>query len=192
MTAGAADAADTERKGQRTRRAILLAARRVFGEVGYERATIRTIAQAAGVDKSSVSQYFGTKENLFRESVHWTIPMDLVIADTAEQTAANLARGILSAWATEPVSPMAVLLRASMTTEQAAELLRSHITAQVVDAMEDSVDAPDARLRIALAGSMLMGVALQRYVLQLPDLCDASSEEIARAVAPLVATLLTD
>lgn len=182
---------DPQSKGQRTRRRILLAARRVFGEVGYERATIRGIAEAAGVDKSSITQYFGTKQVLFQESVHWTIPMDLVIADTPEQIAANMSRGILSAWATEPVSPMAVLLRASMTTEEAAELLRRHITAQVVDAMEDAIGGPDARLRIALAGSMLMGVALQRYVLHLPDLCNASSEEIVNLVAPLIASLFS-
>jgi AcrR family transcriptional regulator len=45
-----------ERKGERTRRRILEAARRVFADLGYERATIRGIAAAADVDKSSVIQ----------------------------------------------------------------------------------------------------------------------------------------
>ena len=57
-----------ERKGQRTRRRILETARAVFAEVGYERATIRGIAAAAEVDKSSIIKYFGTKEALFREA----------------------------------------------------------------------------------------------------------------------------
>ena len=68
------DESPAERKGARTRRRILEAARGVFADVGYERATIRLIAAAAGVDKSSVIQYFGTKQGLFREAVHWDIP----------------------------------------------------------------------------------------------------------------------
>ncbi|WP_328402790.1 TetR family transcriptional regulator [Nocardia sp. NBC_00403] len=33
------------------------------------------IRSAAGVDKSSVIQYFGSKQALFREAVHWDIPI---------------------------------------------------------------------------------------------------------------------
>ena len=79
-TATAAEAGG-ERKGLRTRRRILDAARGVFAEVGYERATIRGIAAAAGVDKSSVIQYFGTKQALFREAVHWDIPIAELTSD---------------------------------------------------------------------------------------------------------------
>lgn len=180
---------DGERKGQRTRRRIMAAARRVFADVGYERATIRAIAAAAGVDKSSVIQYFGTKQDLFREAVHWDIPVDELVADDAAETASNFARGMLQAWAADPDSPMAVLLRASMTSEDAAELLRTHITAQAIDAVAALIDAPDARLRAALAGAMLMGVASQRYLLRMPDLHDADTDDILRLLTPLLQSL---
>jgi AcrR family transcriptional regulator len=179
-----------ERKGVRTRRRILEAARRVFADVGYERATIRGIAAAADVDKSSVIQYFGTKQVLFREAVHWDIPIAELTSDDAAETTENLVRGMLAAWAADPNSPMAVLLRTSMTSEDAAELLRAHITAQSVDAMAATIDAPDARLRAALAGAMLMGIVTQRYVLRMPDLKDADVEEILGLVTPLMRALL--
>lgn len=182
--------AGRERKGQRTRRRILDAARGVFAQVGYERATIRGIAAAAGVDKSSVIQYFGTKQALFREAVHWDIPIAEPTSDDATETTENLARGMLAAWAADPNSPMAVLVRTSMTSEDAAELLRTHITAQSVDAMAANIDAPDARLRAALAGAMLMGIVSQRYILRMPDLRDADVEDILRLIIPLVRTLL--
>jgi TetR/AcrR family transcriptional repressor of mexJK operon len=51
------------------RRSILDAAGPVFGELGYERASIETIAAAAGVSKPTIYSYFGGKEELFRESV---------------------------------------------------------------------------------------------------------------------------
>lgn len=56
---------------QRTdkRRAILDAAGPVFGESGYERASVDAIAAAAGVSKPTVYSYFGSKELLFRETM---------------------------------------------------------------------------------------------------------------------------
>ncbi len=179
-----------ERKGLRTRRRILDAARGVFAKVGYERATIRGIAAAAGVDKSSVIQYFGTKQALFREAVHWDIPIAELTSDDAAETTENLARSMLAAWAADPNSPMAVLLRTSMTSEDAAELLRTHITVQSVDKVAATIDAPDARLRASLAGAMLMGIASQRYILRTPDLKDADVEDILRLITPLVRTLI--
>ena len=184
MPESAASSEAGERKGQRTRRRILDAARSVFAKVGYERATIRGIAAAAGVDKSSIMQYFGSKQDLFREAVHWTIPLAEAIGDDPGQTAENLARGMLAAWAADPNSPMAVLLRASMTSEDAAEILRSHLSSHAITAVAETIDAPDARLRAALAGAMLMGIASQRYLLRMPDLCEVDAEEILRLVSP--------
>jgi AcrR family transcriptional regulator len=51
------------------RRAILDAAAPIFGEAGYERASVDAIAAAAGVSKPTIYSYFGGKEQLFRESV---------------------------------------------------------------------------------------------------------------------------
>jgi len=187
---GGSDADCTERKGQRTRRRIMDAARKVFADVGYERATIRAIAAAADVDKSSVIQYFDTKQNLFREAVHWDIPINELVADDVAQTATNFTRGVLEAWSADPNSPMAVLLRASMTSEDAAELLRTHITTQAIDAVAALIDAPDARLRAAVASAVLMGVASQRYLLRMPDLHEADTDEVVRLVTPLLRSLL--
>ncbi len=57
------------------RREILDAAAPIFGEEGYERASIDAIASRAGVSKPTVYSHFGGKEQLFRESV----------ADSAQQ-----------------------------------------------------------------------------------------------------------
>ena len=48
---------------------ILAAARRLFGEHGYDRTTIRAIAAAADSDAGLVMRYFGSKEQLFAEVV---------------------------------------------------------------------------------------------------------------------------
>lgn len=51
------------------RQAILEAAAEVFGALGYERASIDAIAEAAGVSKPTIYSHFGTKEQLFRDSI---------------------------------------------------------------------------------------------------------------------------
>jgi Tetracyclin repressor-like, C-terminal domain len=122
--------------------------------------------------------------------VHWTIPVADAIADTPEHTAENLARGMLAAWAADPDSPMAVLLRASMTSEDAAEILRTHITSSAVPTLSTAIDAPDARLRAALLGAMLMGVASQRYLLQMPDLADVDIDKLVRLITPALQALI--
>ncbi|MEV4341726.1 TetR family transcriptional regulator [Streptomyces sp. NPDC049590] len=194
MNAGGADAdatdAEPERKGQRTRRRIMEAARRKFAEVGYERATIRAIAAEAGVDKASVIQYYGTKRALFREAVRWHVPIEELTTPDPARTVDNYLRAMLGSWAADPDSPMAVLLRTSMTSEEAAELLRRHVTEETVERVAAGIDAPDARLRAALSGAMMFGIATQRYLLRMPDLAEARLDDVLRLAAPLFRTLI--
>ena len=179
------------RKGQRTRQRILLAARKVFAEAGYEKATIRGIAELSGVDKASVIKHFGSKQDLFDEAVQWTVPVDeLTTADPA-QTAQNFLQGMLNAWAADPDGPMAVLLRTAMTSRDALELLRTQVTEQAVTSVAATIDGPDARLRAALLSAVLMGIASQRYLLQFPDLAAASDDDIVRIMAPVLGGLLS-
>jgi AcrR family transcriptional regulator len=180
-----------ERKGQRTRQRILLAARKVFSEVGYENATIRTIAEASGVDKATVIKHFGTKQELFREAVQWAAPVDELTTTDPTTTARNYLEGLLNGWSADADGPMAVLLRTAMTSPDALALLRTQVTDQAVTSVAATIDAPDARLRAALLSAVLMGVASQRYLMQMPDLAAADDQDIVRILTPVLAGLLT-
>ena len=179
-------------KGLRARRRILAAARRCFAEVGYEKATLRMIATEANSDKSSIVKYFGNKEQLFRESVYWTIPIDDLTTSTADNSAENYLRSMLSAWAKDPHSPMAVLLRASMTSEDAAELLREHITTQSVERVLKNLEGPDAHLRAGLFAAIMMGIASGRHILRIPGLAEAKLDDVLRAASPAISALIED
>ena len=68
------------RKGRRpgnpgTADEILRSARDSFASLGYERASVRGIARAAGVDPALVLHYFGSKQHLFVAAVE--LPYDV-------------------------------------------------------------------------------------------------------------------
>jgi len=61
---------DARRVARRDKRRVILdAAAPIFGNEGYERASVDAIAASAGVSKPTIYSYFGGKEQLFRESV---------------------------------------------------------------------------------------------------------------------------
>lgn len=72
---------------QQTRTKVLAAARRLFSEQGYEGATIRDIAAAAGMSTGAVFANFSDKSDLFREI------MAADIAELAEAMREAASRG---------------------------------------------------------------------------------------------------
>ncbi len=64
-----ADASTLTPRGQRTRSKLLDAAERVFGEMGFERASIVEITRTAGVAQGTFYVYFESKQSVFAQLV---------------------------------------------------------------------------------------------------------------------------
>ena len=75
---------------QQTRAKVLAAARRLFSESGYEGATIRDIAAAAGMSTGAVFANFADKSDLFRE----IMGADMVALAEAMRDGAARGRGV--------------------------------------------------------------------------------------------------
>lgn len=58
------------------RETFLLAARQVFAEFGYEKATVTRVAELTGVTKAAVLHHFGSKEKLYKATLE-SITRDL-------------------------------------------------------------------------------------------------------------------
>src|SRR4029079_18504589 len=52
------------RRGTRSREAVLEAAERLMAEQGYEAATVARLVEEAGIPPSSIYHYFGSKEGV--------------------------------------------------------------------------------------------------------------------------------
>nr|WP_198663293.1 TetR family transcriptional regulator [Jiangella endophytica] len=176
-----------------TKGEILAAARDVFGERGYDGASVRAIAAAAGVDPALVHHYFGTKEKLFLAAME--IPFDpAIIADAiaAGSSGAGIGeraiRTFLGVWG-QPSgrAPMLALLRSAMQHETAARLLRQFVTRAILGRVLVAFEGvPDGALRAEAMVSHLIGLAIIRYVVKLEPIASVSDEELIRLVAPVL------
>jgi AcrR family transcriptional regulator len=179
-----------------TREAILDAARRAFAEQGYQRATIRGVAELAGVDPALVHHYFGTKQELFVAAVRLPVnPVEqlaAVLAAEPDQVGLRLVEAFLSIWDhAAGQNPLLALIRSAVTDEQAAAMLREFITEEVLGPLARRLGSPDARLRATLAGSQLIGLAVARYIIRVEPLASAPSAQVAAIVGPTVQRYLT-
>lgn len=198
-----------------TREAILTAARKRFGEVGYDRATIRSIAASAGVDPALVHHFFGAKEHLFARAMRLPFdPGDLLSAAFSgpdapgEGLGEHVLRTVLGVWdVAEMRAAFLGLLRTAVASEEGAAMLREFATGAILGRVarvarnaaghgqgtegDEGGDGGDSDYRAALVGSQVLGLALTRYVLQLGPLMEASNEELAAAIGPTLDRYLT-
>ena len=124
-----------------TREAILAAARAQFADRGYDGATIRAIAAAAGVDPALVHHFHGSKERLFTAAMRLpVVPSEVLTAALAPgargpgvSLGQHLVRTVLGLWESEEVrGPFLGLLRSAVTSEQAAAMLREFLTEAIL------------------------------------------------------------
>ena len=185
--------AQTKKTGRRpgateTREQIALAARSLFAELGYERATFRKIAATAGVDPALVVHFYGSKEELFRHAMALPPVLAEALARIGEGPREGVGRRLaeLVVGALEnPASQSIVLgrIRSAATHPDAAALVRETVTRDLLrltSALTD--DRPDTRA--VLAGAHLVGIALARYVVLVEPLASMSPAEVVDVIAP--------
>jgi AcrR family transcriptional regulator len=180
--------------GEDTKSALLEAARAVFTEQGYTRATVRMIAARAGVDPAMVNHWFGGKERLFAAAVQIPIDPEQVLAylleGDRERIAERMLRRFLQTWdnAEGGILP---LMRSLSGHDEAVTMLREFITTVLFGPLAQAlqVDMPD--LRAALCGSQISGLGLTRYVLRLEPLASADHDTVVVTIAPTLQRYLT-
>jgi AcrR family transcriptional regulator len=176
---------------------VLAAASARFARDGYAGATIRKIATDAGVDASLVMQLFGSKERLFAAVMSITPTALNRIADAfggpRRGLGERVTRAFLGVWEGDPADsePLVAMLRGAIANEQAAAQLAEFIEARLITEVQPELrDDPTARIRIGLASSMLVGVVVGRRLVQVPTLCEATTEALVDLLAPAVQAVL--
>src|SRR6195952_65718 len=117
------------RNAEGTRADILAAARKRFGDEGYERTTLRAVAGDVGVDAALVIRYFGSKQDLFAAAADFTLDLPDLTGMDPDDVAEALLPKFFAVW--EDDSTFVALLRAAMTSATAADTMRGVFATQV-------------------------------------------------------------
>jgi AcrR family transcriptional regulator len=197
----ASPAETTKRRGRRqgepvSREVVLAAAKKRFAEDGYEKTTLRAIARDAHVDPSMVLYLFGSKADLFRESLRLIVDPELLAAamtEVAGDIGTRLVAQYLRIWESpDTATSMAAMLASATSNGDANEAFRSFMREYVLTAVSGVIGGDErARLRAMLAATNLVGTALMRYVIKVPPLATLPAEDVIRLIAPTVTRYLT-
>jgi len=194
----------TKRRGRRqgepvSRDAVLSAAKERFATEGYEKTTLRAIARDAHVDPSMVLYLFGSKEELFRESLRLIIDPEVLVAaltgatDDEPDIGTRMVRTYLRIWETpDTAATVRAMLQSATSNSHAHDAFRGFMQNYVLTAVSGVLGGGEqARLRATLAASQLVGTALLRYVIEVPPLATLPVEEVVALIAPTVTRYLT-
>jgi AcrR family transcriptional regulator len=200
----ASPAKTTKRRGRRqgepvSRDAVLSAAKERFATEGYEKTTLRAIARDAHVDPSMVLYLFGSKEELFRESLRLIIDPEVLVAaltgatDDEPDIGTRMVRTYLRIWETpDTAATVRAMLQSATSNSHAHDAFRGFMQNYVLTAVSGVLGGGEqARLRATLAASQLVGTALLRYVIEVPPLATLPVEEVVALIAPTVTRYLT-
>jgi AcrR family transcriptional regulator len=182
--------------GTDTRDAIIEAARKQFSEKGYQGTTLRNVGAAAGVDPRLILHYFGSKQQLFVQSLELPIDPEMVLErlfapgpGTIGERAAETIVAVLEDKTSRRV--MVSVIRAAASEPEAAELIREMLTTSFLLPVAERVGGSNPQLRATLAASQIVGLGMARHVVGLAPLAGASREQLVRAVAPVFDHYLT-
>jgi len=179
-------------RSDRTKAAILAAARLRFAAHGFERTTIRGVASEAGIDPSMVMRYFGSKAQLFDAALKIDLRLPELSAVDPGDLPRTLVHHFLTRWEGDPADDaLLVLLRSAVTNEHAAARMHDVFAAQVAPALAAAVGPEIAARRAGLVSAQLLGLALTRYLLRLPAVAALTPDQIETALAPAIAATLS-
>lgn len=182
--------------GRSTRQEIVESARGIFAVRGYRGATMRAIAEAAGVDQALIHHYFGSKDKLFAATLEFPEgASDRILAainGPTDRLGERLTRAYLELWEDPGTrSQMVIAVRTSLSSDEAMAHVRPTIVDMLGRAPASDVPGPDPETRFALAMAHLVGVAAVRHISQVPPLRDLPLEELVARTAPAVHLHLT-
>src|ERR1700739_12939 len=175
------------RNAAQTRSDILSAALRLCATEGFERTTLRAIADDVGVDAALVIRYFGSKQDLFATATEFTIKLPELTGADPDDNAGMLLPRYFAVW--EDDQSFLALLRAAMTSRVAADTLNETLAKHVAPTLMGAT--PDNHMkRIAVTDAFVIGLAATRSVLANPPVASLTREELSRWAAPVFRQLL--
>jgi AcrR family transcriptional regulator len=177
-----------------TREQILIAARTAFAEKGFDGASLRAIASAAGVDASLIRHYFGDKAGLLVATLQLPVnPLELImpmLAEGPDGLGARILTMFLTTWDAHR-EVFSGLIRTAVATADRGAPAMSLVRGVLLPSLAQAIGGQNAQLRASLVMSQVFGMATVRYVLKIEPLASASVEDVVALYAPGMQSVIT-
>lgn len=160
-----------------TRTRLLDAARELFLSHGYSAIGLREVAAKAGVDVTLVRRYFGSKQLLFTEATDVSENTEAIRNAADDAVGQQMIARVLGA-RRDVDAPLFALLRSSGDPSVVARL-NSQLDAGLTRNLARRITADRPRIRADMVTALLLGIGVQRVLLQKGPRASASDDDIA-------------
>ena len=167
------------------------AARELFEERGFERATVRAIGERAKVDPAMIARYFGNKEGLYIATLAEDSdegPVDFAGLDTD-----TIVKELFDRWEARGKIPVARAMASASLDVEVLDQVRSVMSRRVTEPLADDLvrtGSKKADLESEFMIAAVLGVFLTRVNSTLPVLAGASAEEIREMLGRMAAGIV--
>ena len=168
-----------------------------FGARGYDGATVRGIADRAGVDPALVHHHFGSKADLFADVVGAPAQPGRLLASALEGDIATagerIARAAFTPWENPAFRTRGVaVLRAAVGSKRMSALAAGYFSREMVTHIERALGPdPQASQRAGLVVSQVLGVLIARHVLEFGAVREIPLEQLITSVGETLQRYLT-
>lgn len=159
-------------KRAETSRRILTAAQAEFAFRGFDGATIRSIAERAGVHASLVMQHYGSKAALFAIAVR--------LPKNDDRAASEHLLDVLDVRMGQLPPETLALVRSMLTVPEAEASMREFLDERV-DNLAGSFEGDDTEARAGLVVSAILGLTIARHFLKLKAFENIPQESLVAA-----------
>jgi len=172
-----------------TKEKIITAARTLFADKGFDRTSIRHIAALADVDPALVMHYFGTKQQLFMESMLPLFEGPRLLPNAMQGDITTIGNRLATFFVTM-ISEQATqnlilgLFRSISSEERAAVMAREFIQGGIIEHVEPFLPGPNKKLQANLLGAQLVGIFVARLIIKAEPIASSSPEELITYLAP--------
>lgn len=170
-------------------------ASKLFSKLGYEKTTIRLVAEEAGVDPKLVMHYFGNKQKLFIATVK--VPPEVGAALTLLKLTPKGSWGkritdvIWVAQKSGSFQTLVGVIRASASEPEAAEMFREFYFENLLLPMVTSLDVDHRELRAVMMSSIMAGYVFNLEISKVFDAVKTTEKAKKALFASMVQSILT-
>lgn len=179
-----------------TRAKILEVARNRFLTDGYERVTLRSVAEQAGVDTALISYHFGSKRGLFGACMELSVnPADVLaqaLAGPLDGMPERLIGNVVRVWDDpDGGASLRAFAEAAVCEPEVARVFREMAEREMLGRIAERLTGADAIRRAAVTASQMAGLIFMRYVLRLEPLASMPADELIARMTPALRAALT-